>query len=131
MCITSSKNDHFTSLNEKHITENKCFCKTVKPFLSSKVQSEIKKIAEEDDTLVANGEEVAMNLNDFFSNAVIWKFQGLRILVLYQKTSHPTLNAIVKYWNIGALLQQLHNLLKDAFLLIRSLKKMHSKKSVC
>ena len=65
------KKDYFTSLNEKHVTENKCSWKTVKPFLSNKVQSEIIKIAEEDDTLVANGEEVAMNLDDFLSNAVI------------------------------------------------------------
>lgn len=64
MCITSSKNDHFTSLNEKHITENKCFWKTVKPFLSNKVlSSETVKLAEEDNTLITNEKEVVMLQN--------------------------------------------------------------------
>ena len=44
--------DYFTSLNEKHVTENKYFWKTVQPFLSNKVQSSKRiKLAEEDDTL--------------------------------------------------------------------------------
>ena len=38
-CCEKQKKDYFTILNEKHITENKCFWKTVKPFLSNKVQS--------------------------------------------------------------------------------------------
>lgn len=38
---------YFTSLNEKHITENKCLWKTVKPFLPNKIQSsESLKLAE-------------------------------------------------------------------------------------
>ena len=42
-----------------------------KPFLSNKVQSyERIKLAEEDDTLITNEEEVAMKLNDFVINAV-------------------------------------------------------------
>ena len=34
-----SKKDYFSKLNEKQITNNKRFWKTVKPFLSNKVQS--------------------------------------------------------------------------------------------
>ena len=36
MCVSlpwEAKKDYFTSLNEKHIAENKCFLKTDKPFL--------------------------------------------------------------------------------------------------
>ena len=70
--LRQAKKDYFASLSEKHITENKCFWKTVKPFLSNKVQiSERIKLAEEGDTLITNEEEVAMKLSDFFSNAVI------------------------------------------------------------
>ena len=62
--LRKEKKDYFTSLNEKHITENKCLWGTVKLFLSNKVQfSERMKLCEEDDTLIK--EEVAMELNDF------------------------------------------------------------------
>ena len=64
-----ARKDYFTSLNEKIITENKCLWKTVKLIISSKVQSSERiKFAEDDDSLIANEEEVAMKLNDFFSN---------------------------------------------------------------
>ena len=41
MCIDATKNqkDFFTNLNEKHVTENKYFWKTIMPFLLDKVQS--------------------------------------------------------------------------------------------
>ena len=71
-CVSLQRKDYFTSLNKKHIAENKCSWKTVQPFLSSKVQSSERiKLTEEDDTLITNKEEAAMELNDFFSNAVI------------------------------------------------------------
>ena len=61
---TKKKN---TSLNEKRLTENKCFWKTVKTFLSCNVKPfERIKLAEEDDTLIINKKEVAIKLNDFF-----------------------------------------------------------------
>ena len=45
---------------------------TFKPFLSNRVQSSERiKLAEEDDTLITNEDEVAMKLNDFFSNVAI------------------------------------------------------------
>ena len=55
------------TLNEKHITEDKCFWKIVKPFHVKNVQSSERiKLAEENDTLITNEMEVAMKLNDFF-----------------------------------------------------------------
>ena len=49
------KRKKITSLNEKRLTENKCFWKTVKTFLSCNVKSfERMKLAEEDDTLITN-----------------------------------------------------------------------------
>ena len=85
---TKSKKDYFTSLNEKRITENKYFWKTVKSFLLYKVQSSERiKLAEEDDPLITNEKEFAMKLNDLFSNALInLKYSNLRILILFQKT---------------------------------------------
>ena len=49
-----------------------CFWKTVKPVFSNKVQSSERiELAEEDDNLITNEEEVTMKLNHFFSNVVI------------------------------------------------------------
>ena len=85
---TKSKKDYFTSLNEKRITENKYFWKTIKSFLLYKVHSSEKiKLAEEDDPLITNEKEFAMKLSDLFSNALInLKYSNLRILILFQKT---------------------------------------------
>ena len=57
-------------------------------FLSNKIQSSGRiELAEEDDSLITNEEEVAMELNNFFSNAVInLKVPNLRILIIFQKT---------------------------------------------
>ena len=96
--LRKEKKGYFTSLNEEHIIENKCFWETVKPFLSNKVQSsERMKLCEENDTLIK--EEVAMELNDFFSNAVINlkipKFENFD--PLSESMDHRTVESIVKY----------------------------------
>ena len=52
--LESQKRDYFTSLDEKHITENKCFWKTVKFCYFERITH-----SEEDDILIANEEEVA------------------------------------------------------------------------
>ena len=62
-------------------------------YLSNKVQSSERiKLAQEDDTLITNEEEIEMRLNSFFSNAVINlkipKFENFdpfsEILILFQ-----------------------------------------------
>ena len=81
------------------MTENKCFWKTVKPFLSNSVQSSERiKLTEEADTIITNEEEVAMGLNYFFSNAAI-NLKILKFEIFYplsENIGHP-LKAIVKY----------------------------------
>ena len=102
MCIlaTKSKKRYFTSLNKKYITENKCLWKTVRPLLSNKVRS-FERIKHERGWCPTNKneEEVAINLNDYFSNTVIHgkilKFENFD--PLSENTDHPTLKAIVKY----------------------------------
>ena len=37
--LRKSKKDYFGNVSQKNITENKCFWKTVKPFLSKKISS--------------------------------------------------------------------------------------------
>ena len=66
LCVSplrKSKKDYFSKLNEKQITDNKRFWKTVKPFLSNKVQSSERiNLTEENDSLMT----VAKELNSFF-----------------------------------------------------------------
>ena len=106
--VTSTKKDYFTRLNERHITKNKYFWETVKFFWSSKFQpSERIKLSEEDDTLIPNEEEVAMETNDFVSTSVI----NLKILksqnfdLLSENIELLLWKLLVSIENIRALLQ--------------------------
>ena len=61
--LRKSKKDYFSKLNEKQITDSNSFRKTVKPFLSNKVQSsERLNLTEESDSLMTAAKE----LNSFF-----------------------------------------------------------------
>ena len=87
-----------------------------KPFLSNKVQSyERIKLAEEDDTLITNEEEVAMKLNDFVINAVtnlrIPEFKNFDFKNYFKciKKHNPSIIAIASDFT------------KECFSLIRSL----------
>ena len=89
---------YFVSLNEKYITENKCFWKTDKPFLSNKLQSSERiKLTKEYSTLIISEEELAMKHKVFFSSAVInikiSKFENFN--PLSENIDDPTLKAIV------------------------------------
>ena len=91
-----------------------------KSFLSNRLQcSKRIKLAEKDDTLETNKEELAMKLNDLFSNAVIYlkipKFENFD--PLHESTDHYALNKLLlSIESILALLQYLQNLLNNIFL---------------
>ena len=70
--LRKSKKDYFENLNEKNITDNKRFWKTVKPVLSENIHlpERINLTEEENSLLLTNCEEVAKQLNNFFANAV-------------------------------------------------------------
>ena len=74
LCVSllrKSKKDYFSNLNEKQITDNKRFWKTVKPFLSNKVQSSERiNLTDENDSLVADYGKIATELNSFCSFVV-------------------------------------------------------------
>ena len=63
LCVSllrKSKKDYVSNLNEKQITDNKRFWKTVKPFLSNKVQSSERiNLTGENDSLVTDCLKVA------------------------------------------------------------------------
>ena len=113
LCVTATKSKkiYFTDLNKKHITENKCFCKTVKPSLPNKLQSSERiKIAKEDDTLTTVWE--------------VWKFDFLS-----ENIDHPTLKVILKYRKHPSIIAAASKFTKEYFRInnLWSLQKMHSK----
>ena len=85
--------------------------------MSNKVQSSERiKLAEEDDTLITNEEEVAMGLNDFFSNVVvnlkIPKFENS--YPLSENVDHP-LNAIIRYRKYPSVIAIVSEFTKECF----------------
>ena len=97
--LRKSKKDYSSNLNEKQIADNKRFWKTVKPFLSNKVQySERINLTEENDSLVTDCGKFAKELNSFSSSVLknlnIPNYDGYD--PLSDNIDHPTLKAIVK-----------------------------------
>ena len=74
LCVSPSRKSKkwlLPNLNQKQITDNKRFRKTVKPFLSNKVQSsEIINLTNEKDSLVTDCGKSATELENFFSSVV-------------------------------------------------------------
>ena len=99
-------------MNEKDLTDNKQFWRTVKPLLSDKIKSSEKiTLVEQRETLDTDGNindeivnddvKIAGIFNRFFSNAVIDlkipDFHGA--VPLADNISHPIFRAILKYAN--------------------------------
>ena len=64
------KDEYYSNLNEKDVTDNKMFWKIVKPFFSDKVTSFEKITLIEEDEIIGNDSDTARVLNTFFSNIV-------------------------------------------------------------
>ena len=92
---------YYGNLNEKDITDNKKFWKTVKPFLSDKSINSDKIHLNENGELINSKTKTAEVLNEFFSNIV----KNLKIPECenfnrnFQKVKDPVLKAILKYKN--------------------------------
>ena len=93
--------NYYGNLNEKDITDNKNFWKTVKPFLSDESIDSDKINLNENGELINCKSKTAEELNRFFSNIV----KNLKILEYenlnhnFQKVKDPVLKAILKYKN--------------------------------
>ena len=68
--LRKRKTQYYRNLDEKNVTDNKAFWKTVKPFLSDKITSKEKITLIEENEIVSNDENTAQVLNTFFSNIV-------------------------------------------------------------
>ena len=97
--LRRTKRKYYTSLEEKSITDNKKFWRTVKPFLSGKTQFNAKITLIEDGQIISSDNKIADVLNTLFSNIV----SNLNLPEYpisnpyYNKIRDPVLKAILKY----------------------------------
>ena len=68
--VRKSKKLYYSNLDEKKVTDNKTFWKTIKPFLSDKIASREKVTLTEEDEIAEGDINTAQIFNTFFSNIV-------------------------------------------------------------
>ena len=68
--LKKTKKNYYSNLNEKKITDNKTFWKTVKPFLSDKTPSDEKITLIEKDKIIKTDPKTANILNNFFPTII-------------------------------------------------------------
>ena len=97
--VRKSKREYYGNLNEKNVTDNKTFCKSVKSCLSSKTTDHSKKLVENDE--VIDDTKVTKTLNSFFTEAVlnlkIPKYQTLSIVMVENESNKDIDKIAEKY----------------------------------
>ena len=105
--LKKTKKNYYDSLNEKDVSDNKTFWKTVKPFLSDKIVSKEQILLVENEEIISEDSKIAESLNSFFSNIVKnLKIPGYRPHndSLFENVSDPILQVILKYRNHPSIL---------------------------
>ena len=109
-CVTvvrKSKKLHYSNLDEKKITDDKTFWKTIKPFLSNKIVSREKVTLIEEDEIIESDINTAQILNTSFSNIV----SNLKIAEyancdpISDNINDPVIKSTVKYRNHSSILK--------------------------
>ena len=96
------KRKNYSSLDQKSISDNNKFWRTVKPFLSDKTSFNAKIALIEDGEIISSDSEIADVLNTFFSNIVsninlpVNLSQYPISNLYYNKIRYPVLKAILK-----------------------------------
>ena len=106
--LRKTKSKYYGNLNEKDVTDNKMFWKTVKPFPPEKVTSfSEKNTLIEEDKIMENDSDTVHVLNTFFSNIL-----SNLIIPEYTKCdslsefiSDPFLKSLIKYSNHSTILK--------------------------
>ena len=97
-----TKRKNYSSLDQKIISDNNKFWRTVKPFLSDKTSFNAKIALIEDGEIISSDSEIADVLNTFFSNIVsninlpVNLSQYPISNLYYNKIRYPVLKAILK-----------------------------------
>ena len=95
------RKNYYNSLDIKNTTDNKQFWKTIKPFLSEKIETTSKIKLKDQDKIISNDDKVAEEFSTFFENAVKSLNIKPRNLSLEDTTnlSNPVEIAIKKFQN--------------------------------
>ena len=99
--VRKSKKLYYSNLDEKNVTDNKTFSKTIKPFLSDKIVSREKVTLIEEEEFIESDSNAAQVLNTIFSNIV----SNLKIAEsancdpISDNINDPVIKSIVKYRN--------------------------------
>ena len=99
--LRKTKKTYYANLDEKNVTDNKKFWKTVKPYLSDKSVKCDKVNLNENGELLKSESETAEVFNNFFSNIVknlkIPEYKNLNTNI--ENVKDPVFRAILKYKN--------------------------------
>ena len=66
--LRKTKKECFNSLNIKHVSDNKLFWKSVKPFFKDKGSNSSKITLVEENNVISDEEEIAIVMNNYFIN---------------------------------------------------------------
>ena len=105
--VRKSKKLQYSNLDEKKITDDKTFWKTIKPFLSNKIVSREKVTLIEEDEIIESDINTARILNTSFSNIV----SNLKIAEyancdpISDNINDPVIKSTVKYRNHSSILK--------------------------
>ena len=104
--MRKTKINYYGNLDEKEITDNKKFWKTVKPLLSDKSINSDKIHLNENEELINSESKTAEVLNKFFSNIVknlkIPEYENLN--PNFENVKDPVFKAIWKYKNHSSII---------------------------
>ena len=73
-----SKRDYCNNLDNRDVTDNKLFWKTIKPFFSDKGPMREKITLIENDEIIGNNKEISEVSKNFFSSIVAVKYRDIR-----------------------------------------------------
>ena len=105
--LKKTMKNYYNSLNEKDVSDNNTFWKTVKHFLSDKIVSKEQTLFVENDEIISGDSKIAESLNSFFSSIVKnLKIPGYRPHndSLFENVSEVILKVILKYRNHPSIL---------------------------
>ena len=105
--VRKSKKLYYSNLDEKNVTDNKTFWKTIKPFLSDKIVSREKITLIGEDEIVESDSNTAQILNTFFSN-IVSNFKIAEYAnsdPISDNINDPVIKSIVKYCNHPSILK--------------------------
>ena len=127
--LRKAKSDYFGNVNEKNISNNKTFWKTIKPFLSDKITSTQKITLIDKEEIIIGDNNTEEVLNTFFSSIVSkLKIDGYSNSdPLANNIRDPVLKCIVRYRNHPSILAigELYNKNRE---LLFSFSKIHRDK---